>query len=91
MPNVSETNEVAIDSMGIGDKPLQENVADAEKRREMQAPNRASVWSRSQMPRELAMQGPRFEQVIMEVQVRHLETKQNGQRTHVFSHDLMQP
>lgn len=72
VPNVSKTNEVAVDNMGVGDNALQENAAEAEKMRVMQAPNRASVWSRSQMPRELAMQGPRFEQTIIEVQVRAL-------------------
>lgn len=68
-PNVSKTNENAVDNMGVGDQPLQELVSDAEKRRQMQAPNRRSVWSRNQMPREVAMSGPRFEQTIMEVQV----------------------
>lgn len=75
VPNVSETDEKAVDSMGASDKPLQEDVADAEKRREMQAPNRASVWSRNQIPRELAMSGPRFEQTIMEAQVRDFSPK----------------
>lgn len=69
-PNVSKTNETPITAVGIGDTPLQENVEIAEERRSMQAPNRKSVWSRSQMPRELAMSGPRFEQTIMEQQVR---------------------
>ena len=35
----------------------------------MQSPNRKTVWSRSQNPREMAMSGPRFEQTIMEDQV----------------------
>ncbi|KAF7845963.1 hypothetical protein BT93_L5781 [Corymbia citriodora subsp. variegata] len=69
-PNVFKTNEVAIDAMGVGDAPLQEYTSDAERRRTMQAPNRAKVWSISQMPRELAMSGPRFEQTIMEMQPR---------------------
>lgn len=69
-PNVSKTNETPVDSMGLRDAPLQEMVPDAEKKRQMQAPNRQGVWSRSQMPRELAMSGPRFEQTIMEAQVR---------------------
>lgn len=68
-PNVSKTNEKAIDNMGVGDHPLQEYASDAEKMRVMQAPNRKDVWSRNQMPREMAMSGPRFEQTIMEVQV----------------------
>lgn len=63
-----------MDNMGVGDNDLQENVQDAEKMRVLQAPNRASVWSRSQMPREVAMSGPRFEQTIIEVQVRSPDT-----------------
>lgn len=48
---------------------MQEMVPEAEKRRTLQAPNRAKPWSRNQMPRELAMTGPRFEQTIIEAQV----------------------
>ncbi|KAL6867997.1 hypothetical protein J3F83DRAFT_761363 [Trichoderma novae-zelandiae] len=33
-----------------------------------QAPNRATVWSRSQKPRALAMTGPRFEQTDFSLQ-----------------------
>jgi len=51
------------------DKALQELPEEGEKRRVMQAPNRAEVWSRSQQPREKAMVGPRFEQTIMLDQV----------------------
>jgi hypothetical protein len=69
-PNVSETNEVVTSSMGSEDKPLQESVAEAEKMRSMQAPNRKSTWSRSQQPRDRAMVGPRFEQTIIADQVR---------------------
>lgn len=69
-PNVSETDAKQVDTQGIGDKPLQESVEVGEERRELQAPNRPSVWSRNQMPRDLAMSGPRFEQTIMETQVR---------------------
>jgi NADH dehydrogenase (ubiquinone) Fe-S protein 6 len=43
---------------------------DAEALREMQAPNRKGTWTRSQQAREVAMQGPRFEQMIMAEQVR---------------------
>jgi NADH dehydrogenase (ubiquinone) Fe-S protein 6 len=68
--NVSATNEVATSSEGSFDKVLQESVEKAEERRVMQAPNRKSIWSRSQQPREAAMTGPRFEQTIMEDQVR---------------------
>lgn len=68
-PNVSKTNEMPVDSMGLRDAPLQEMAPEAEKRRQMQAPNRQGVWSRSQQPRELAMSGPRFEQTIMAAQV----------------------
>jgi NADH dehydrogenase (ubiquinone) Fe-S protein 6 len=69
VPNVSKTNETPISSMGLGDDPMQEMVEVAEERRTLQAPNRKGIWSRSQMPREMAMAGPRFEQVIMEHQV----------------------
>jgi len=72
--NVSATNSVPISPMGLraSDKPLQESPEDAEKQRVMQAPNRQKPWSRSQQPRERAMSGPRFEQTIMEYQVRIL-------------------
>lgn len=52
--------------------PLQEMPEDAERQRRMQAPNRARPWSRSQAERALAMSGPRFEQTVMEFQVRFL-------------------
>lgn len=68
-PNISKTNEVAVDSMGSSDRSLQESQEAGETQRQLQAPNRSGVWSRSQMPRELAMTGPRFEQTIMETQV----------------------
>ncbi|KAK4944351.1 hypothetical protein LTR10_016237 [Elasticomyces elasticus] len=68
-PNVSKTNETRpIDAMGARDEPYQELVPAAEKRRTMQAPNREKPWSRNQMPRDLAMSGPRFEQTIIEEQ-----------------------
>ena len=73
-PNVSKTNEVAVDASGSRDAPLQESADVAEKARVMQAPNRAGVWSRSQNPREVAMTGPRFEQTIIEAQVGRLCT-----------------
>lgn len=66
--NVSDTNAVPVET-GLRDEPLQEMPEDSEKQRQMQAPNRAEPWSRSQMPRERAMSGPRFEQTIMEYQV----------------------
>lgn len=68
-PNVSKTDETPVSARGDRDAPLQETVQDGEKYRTMQAPNRSKPWSRSQMPRELAMTGPRFEQTIMETQV----------------------
>lgn len=71
-PNVSETNAVPTSSEGSFDKVLQEDVASAEQMRTTQAPNYKGVWSRSQNPREVAMSGPRFEQSIMEDQVRFL-------------------
>ena len=67
--NVSETNELPIESH-VNDQALQESTEDGEKFRVVQAPNRQSVWSRSQNPRAKAMSGPRFEQTIMELQVR---------------------
>jgi hypothetical protein len=70
--NVSDTNALPISPMGLRDSelPLQEMPEDSERQRTMQAPNRKEVWSRSQQPRERAMSGPRFEQTIMEYQVR---------------------
>lgn len=72
--NVSDTNATSISPMGLRDSdlPLQEMPEDSERQRVMQAPNRKEVWSRSQQPRERAMSGPRFEQTIMEYQVRYL-------------------
>ena len=69
--NVSDTNAVPISPMGLRDKPLQEMPEESEKQRQMQAPNRKDVWSRSQEPRDRAMSGPRFEQTLMEFQVSH--------------------
>ncbi len=69
VPNVSETNALPTSSEGSQDRVLQESPDVAEERRVMQAPNRKETWSRSQMPRALAMVGPRFEQTIMEDQV----------------------
>lgn len=69
IPNVSATNETAVDAMGAQDKALQESQADAEGKRQLQAPNRPGVWSRNQQERSVAMSGPRFEQTIMETQV----------------------
>lgn len=68
--NVSETNAVPTSSEGSMDAVLVESVEAAEAMRTTQAPNRKGIWSRSQQPREKAMVGPRFEQVIMEDQVR---------------------
>lgn len=69
VPNVSETNALPVSTGGMIDADLQELPEDAERRRQLQAPNRKEVWSRSQQPREVAMSGPRFEQTIMELQV----------------------
>lgn len=69
VPNVSETNAVPSSASGQQDGLLQEDPEAAEHRREMQAPNRQNVWSRSQERREVAMRGARFEQTIMELQV----------------------
>ncbi len=69
-PNVSETNAMPTSSEGSFDKVLQESRAKGEELRTQQAPNYKGIWSRSQQPREKAMSGPRFEQSIMEDQVR---------------------
>ena len=68
-PNVSASNETPVSMMGIKTGTLQESREEGEKNRVMQAPNRATTWSRSQQPKERAMRGPRFEQTIMELQV----------------------
>ena len=68
--NVSDSNAVPTSAMGLRDAPLQELPEESEKQRQMQAPNRAEVWSRSQESRERAMSGPRFEQTMMQFQVR---------------------
>lgn len=72
--NVSDSNAVPISPQGLrdSDRPLQEMPEDSERQRVMQAPNRKEVWSRSQQPRARAMSGPRFEQTIMEYQVRSI-------------------
>ena len=69
--NVSSTNATPLSSEGSFDATLQESVEKAEQLRTTQAPNRKEIWSRSQMPRAAAMVGPRFEQTIMEDQVRY--------------------
>ena len=66
---VSATNELPTSSEGSHDRALQESVEQGEEIRTMQAPNRKGIWSRSQQPREKAMVGPRFEQMIMADQV----------------------
>ena len=71
VPNISKTNELPTSSRGARDADLVE-MKEPEKARTMQAPNRAGVWSRSQEPRERAMSGPRFEQTMMEYQVREV-------------------
>lgn len=69
---VSGTNALPTVAMGGQDQALVEDPFDGEQKRVMQAPNRADVWSRSQQPRSKAMVGPRFEQSIMEDQVRNI-------------------
>ena len=66
---VSSTNALPTVAPGR-DKALVEDPFAGEQKRVMQAPNRADVWSRSQQPRSKAMVGPRFEQTIIEDQVR---------------------
>ncbi|KAF2279896.1 NADH-ubiquinone oxidoreductase [Westerdykella ornata] len=63
-PNVSVTNATPVSSEGHHDAALVEAVEVGEEMRRMQAPNREGVWSRSQQRREVAMSGPRFEQMV---------------------------
>lgn len=72
VPNVSKTNELPMESPHIY-TALQESVEEGENKRVMQAPNRTNVWSWSQNSRAKAMTGPRFEQTIMDAQVRERE------------------
>jgi NADH dehydrogenase (ubiquinone) Fe-S protein 6 len=62
--------------MGSHDQTLVESEAEAKEMRAMQAPNRKGIWSRSQKPREQAMAGPRFEQMILKDQVRFFSVLQ---------------
>ncbi|KAH8146744.1 uncharacterized protein LAJ45_09118 [Morchella importuna] len=63
------TNATTVHDTGSTDPaPLRETALEGQKARVLQAPNRATTWSRSQQPRELAMVGPRFEQTILERQ-----------------------
>jgi len=57
-----------VTAFGAHDGVLQESAAEGERQRQLQAPNRSTVWSRSQQPRDRAMTGPRFEQTIIEHQ-----------------------
>jgi NADH dehydrogenase (ubiquinone) Fe-S protein 6 len=52
------------------DAALTETADAAADMRAMQAPNWRGTWTRSQQVREKAMAGPRFEQMVMEDQVR---------------------
>lgn len=77
-PNVSKTNEVGVTAFGAHDGVLQESAPEGERQRQLQAPNRPTVWSRSQQPRERAMTGPRFEQTIIEHQARQVSLQSLG-------------
>lgn len=66
--NVSKTNEVPTRDPSMGED-ISEGLVEGEKARSLQAPNRASTWSKSQQKREIAMSGPRFEHTIFELQV----------------------
>ncbi|KAK5166438.1 uncharacterized protein LTR77_007981 [Saxophila tyrrhenica] len=68
----SKSNAMPMTTIGAEDRALQESPEEGEKKRTMQAPNKAGIWSRSQQPRATAMAGPRFEQTIMEDQPRPL-------------------
>lgn len=67
----SPTNVLPSSSTGGHGRALVEPPEEGEARRQMQAPNRAGVWSRNQQSREKAMIGPRFEQMIVRDQVRY--------------------
>jgi len=67
-PTVSKSNETPTSAMGSQDQALVESVDQAEQMRQMQAPNRKAVWSPNQQPRNMAMVGPRFEQIIIKDQ-----------------------
>ncbi|MCJ1446639.1 MAG: hypothetical protein MMC23_007145 [Stictis urceolatum] len=57
-PNVSSTNATPVTKQGIESGYMVEKPEAGEKQRQMQAPNRKEVWSRSQTPRDRAMSGP---------------------------------
>ncbi|KAA8894944.1 hypothetical protein FN846DRAFT_367055 [Sphaerosporella brunnea] len=65
MPN---TPNVANEASVPAPKDVAESIEAAEKARLMQAPNRATTWSKSQRPRALGMTGPRFEQTDLTMQ-----------------------
>jgi NADH dehydrogenase (ubiquinone) Fe-S protein 6 len=70
-PTASATNEIPSNVPALDGPPrseMAESVEAGEKARHMQAPNRATTWSKSQRPRALAMVGPRFEQTILSLQ-----------------------
>jgi hypothetical protein len=68
-----KTKDAAATTTNGQDAALTETPTDAAaEMRAMQAPNRQGTWTRSQQVREKAMSGPRFEQMVMEDQVRPL-------------------
>jgi NADH dehydrogenase (ubiquinone) Fe-S protein 6 len=67
-PNISKANELPVQTHDL-DQLLPESVQETERFSLMQAPNRVSIWSRSQNPRQGAMSGPRFEQTTLKLQV----------------------
>lgn len=66
---ISGTKNLPTSPRGATAEALVESPEAGEEKRQMQAPNRTGIWSRSQSPREQAMVGPRFEQTIMADQV----------------------
>lgn len=78
---MSKSNELPIETPHR-DARISESVEHADNLRVTQAPNRSAIWSRSQNPRAKAMSGPRFEQTIMELQVR--QTTETRPGTGVF-------
>ena len=74
LPNASSTNATPTSSIGAQDASLQELPEDGGRVGVMQAPNREKAWSKSQQPRGQAMVGPRFEQTLIEHQVRRFRS-----------------
>jgi NADH dehydrogenase (ubiquinone) Fe-S protein 6 len=69
-PATKEASAAAAAKPQDAGAPAETPADAAAEMRVMQAPNRAGTWTRSQQAREKAMTGPRFEQMVIEDQVR---------------------